>query len=339
MRSMASSFWVALVFLFAIAAASAARAEDCKPLRLLNSVQLESRNNGTRFLVPVTIDGTPETLILDTGGVTTSLSPRAVKSLGLKEEYSRIKLYDMYGNDSNSQVEVKTFDLGHARGKNIKLQVSPMHNLESEVGADGLLSTDLFLQYDIDLDFAAARLNYFSQDHCPGRVAYWPERPLSAVPFTLKNGHIEIPITLDGHKLTANIDTGADNSVISIEVAINEFGLSPGSADMPLVDTSKKDPRLKEYSHNFSSLSFKGLTVTNPHFSILTDRMGANQAKSSIRGTLSDPYTYHLNQVIIGMDVLKHLHLYIAFGEKMLYISPAGTGQSALFQSVAAPAK
>ena len=335
MRVPARFVRVVLTILFASAAASAARAEDCKPLRLLNSVQLESRNNGTRFLVPVTIDGTPETLILDTGGVTTSLSPRAIKALGLKEEYSRLKLFDLYGNDSNSQVEVKTFDLGQARGENLKLQVSPMPDLEADADADGLLSTDLFLQYDIDLDFAAARLNYFSQDHCPGRIAYWPERPLSAVPFTLKDGHIEIPVTIDGHALTAAIDTGADSSVMSIEVAIDEFGLSPGSADLPLTDTSKKDPLLKEYSHNFSSLSFEGLSVTNPHIAIMTDRMGANQAKSTIRGTLSDPYTYHLNQVIIGMDVLKHLHLYIAFGEKTLYISPAGSGQSALFKSAA----
>lgn len=38
------------------------------------------------------------------------------------------------------------------------------------------------------------------------------------------------------------------------------------------------------------------------------------------------------------MNVLKHLHVYIAYGEKKLYISPAGSGESVLFKPAAAPA-
>ena len=67
--------------------------------------------------MPVEINGTPQKLILDTGGVTTSLSPKRVKALGLKEETSRFKLYDLYGNASDSQVTIKTFDMGRARGE------------------------------------------------------------------------------------------------------------------------------------------------------------------------------------------------------------------------------
>lgn len=35
------------------------------------------------------------------------------------------------------------------------------------------------------------------------------------------------------------------------------------------------------------------------------------------------------------MNILKHLHLYIAYGEKRLYISPAGNGKSALYKAAA----
>ncbi len=73
----------------------------------------------------------------------------------------------------------------------------------------------------------------------------------------------------------------------------------------------------------------------------MTDRMGAGAPafKSSIRGALNDPYN-HIKQdeLIIGMNILKHLHIYIAYGEKKLYISPAGTGESVLFKPPAAPA-
>jgi hypothetical protein len=299
---------------------------------------MESANGGTRFLVPVEINGVAQKLILDTGGVTTSLSPVAVKALGLKEESSRFKLYDLYGNASDSQVTVKTFDLGKARGEGLKFQISPMQNLESEAGANGLLSTDLFLQYDIDMDFGAGRLNYFSQDHCEGRVSYWPERPVAVVPVTLEDGHINVPVIIDGHQVQAVLDTGADNSVMNVEAAIGTFNIKPGSEDTPLIATSKIDPLLKEYSHKFETLSFEGIAVTNPRIDIITDRMAANDLKPTIRGKLADPYSGHVRQVIVGMDILRHLHLYVAYKEKKLYISPAGTGESVLFKTPAAPA-
>lgn len=317
---------------------SSAQAADCKPLQIVNTVKLERANDGTRFLVPVEINGTPEKLILDTGGVTTSLSPKLVKALGLKEETSRFKLYDLYGNASDSQVTIKTFDMGRARGEGLRFQVSPIPDLETETGANGLLSTDLFLQYDVDMDFGANRLNYFSQDHCEGQVSYWPERPVAIVPVTLENHHINVPVTIDGQELRAIIDTGADYSAMNTEVAISSFGLKPGSEDTPLVDTSKTDPNMKEYSHKFEKLSFGGIAVTNPKIGIITDRMAAKDLKPTIRGVIADPYSSHIRQVIVGMDVLKHLHIYIAYKEKKLYISPAGTGESVLFKTPTAPA-
>jgi predicted aspartyl protease len=324
--------------LTAVLFCTAAHAADCKPLQIVNTVKMERAHDGTRFLVPVEINGTAQKLILDTGGAITQLSPQLVKTLGLKEEVSRFKLYDFYGNSSDSQVTIKTFDLGRARGEGLRFQVSPMQNLETEAGANGLLSTDLFLQYDVDMDFGADRLNYFSQDHCEGQVTYWPERPVAAVPITLEKSHINVPATIDGHQVRAIIDTGADNSAMTVAVAISTFGIKPGSEDAPLVETSASDPLLKAYSHKFETLSFEGIAVTNPKISIISDRVGAKDLKPTIRGQTSDPYGSHIQEVIIGMDVLRHLHLYIAYKEKKLYISPAGTGESVLFKAAAAPA-
>ena len=204
-----------------------------------------------------------------------------------------------------------------------------------------MLSTDLFADYDIDLDFGAERLNYFSQDHCEGRVAYWPERPLAVVPFSLEGGHLNLTITIDGRELKAIIDTGANVTVMSAAIATKTFGVTPGSTDAPQVGASSYDPLLKYYSHKFDKLSFAGLEVSNPNILIMTDRVitGANVDKSSLRGVSNDPYSRaRLDPVTVGMNVLKHLHVYIAYGEKKLYISPAGSGESVLFKPAAAPA-
>jgi predicted aspartyl protease len=339
MRSSARSLLSVAVVFLSLAGFGEARAADCKPLRIINSVKMESVDNGNRFLVPVTINGSPQKLILDTGGVTTSLSRNAVKTLNLEEEFSGIQLNDLYGHEATGQVIVKSFDMGVAHAGKLKLKVAPMPDLEVRTGANGLLSTDLFLAYDIDMDFGAGRLNYFSSDHCEGKVAYWPERPVAIIPVILGNGHIIISVKLDDRFVNAIIDTGAPNSVLTLQAAKDVFGLVPDSAELKLSETSKDDPLLKSYTHKFGTLVFGDITVTNPKIEILTNRSGIEAEKSSFRGVLADPLNRNgTQQLIIGMDVLKHLHFYVAYGERKLYVSPAGTGESVLFKSAAASA-
>ena len=174
---MKSIRWVSCLGVALLAAAGpAAHAADCKPLQIINSDKMEVNKDGTRLLVPVTINGKSLKFLLDTGGAITHITREAAKSLGLKEESSRLHMFDMYGNESDTKVTVATFDMGVQRGKNVILQIAPSPQLSVE-GLDGILSSDLFVQYDVDMDFGAQRLNYFAQDHCEGKVAYWAERP------------------------------------------------------------------------------------------------------------------------------------------------------------------
>jgi len=115
------------------------------------------------------------------------------------------------------------------------------------------------------------------------------------------------------------------------------FSITPGSPDAPLDEELTKDNGLKTYKHAFSSIAFEGLTVTNPKISVVVDRMAKSLTTNSIRGSLQDPYSRASDPFIIGMNVLKKLHVYVAYGEKKLYITPAGTGESVLFKT-AAPA-
>lgn len=330
--SFALTAWIAI-----LAGALPARAEDCKPLRIVNTVPLESLSNDDEFLVPVAVNGSPRKLVLDTGGVMTALGRNMVDNLGLETMHSDIQLNDITGHYAFAQVLINSFDLGALHADKIRLRVMPNVVLGS---ADGLLSTDLFLQYDVDMDFAARRLNYFSQDHCAGKVAYWPERPVAVMPVIVANGHLLISVKLDGQTLSAIIDTGAPQSILSMMAAKGVFRLTPDTPDLELVETSKSDPLLKWYKHKFGKLEFGDISATNPDIYVMTNRTGIEDEKLSIRGALTDPLNrYGSQQFTVGMDVLKHLHLYIAFGERKLYVSPAGSSESVLFKPPAAPAK
>ena len=149
-----------------LASASAAHAADCKPLQILNTMKMEPVQDGNRFLVPITVNDKPLKFMLDTGGSLTQITRDAVRTLGAKEETSHIQMFDLYGNESKTKITAKTFDMNILHGKDVFLQILPMPRLGE--GVDGILSTDLFVQYDVDMDFGAQRLNYFSQDHCEG---------------------------------------------------------------------------------------------------------------------------------------------------------------------------
>ena len=69
---------------------------------------------------------------------------------------------------------------------------------------------DLLHNYDVDLDIDAGKFKLFSQDHCPGKVVYWPASTVTVVPIrVVRSGHIIVPVVLDGHAIDALLDTGA----------------------------------------------------------------------------------------------------------------------------------
>lgn len=308
-------------------AGHSARAADCQPLALVNSVTLEPMENDDRFTVPVQINGQAEHLIVDSGTPLTMLGPETAKKLGLRLLGTRTMSLDVEGHTSTTQAIANTFDLGSAHAENFHFDIYPGEMRES--GPGGLISPRMFSRSDIDFDFGARRFNVFSQDHCEGRVVYWLERPLAVIPMDTKSGHINLPVTVDGHAMTAIIDTGATETMMTATAAKFIMNLEPGSDDAPQIGQSKTDPLLKYYSHQFASLGFGGVNVLNPKIIIMTDRTGSQVHPDGSTGSRIHADTVHLNDLTIGMNVLTQLHLYVAYGENKLYITPAGT-ESAL---------
>jgi predicted aspartyl protease len=322
MRFSAFSFTAGMALL--CASSHHAWAADCKPLQLANSVALEPMENDDRFTVPVQINGHAEHLIVDSGTPFTMLTMDAAKRLGLNLRGTLVTSSNVKGQMSAAQAIADTFDLGSAHAQNFNFNIFPGQLAES--GPAGLVSPTTFSRSDIDFDFGAKRFNIFSRDHCDGHVAYWPERPIAVIPMDIKSGHLNVPVTVDGRPMRAVLDTGAVNTMMTDTAAWGIMGIKPGSADAPEVAESKAGPSMKYYSHPFASLSFGGVDVQNPKIFIMTDHMGTETHPVGSTGSrLSTGGNALRPDLIVGMDVLTHLHLYVAFGEEKLYITPAGT--------------
>lgn len=294
----------ALALLAALASVPA-RADDDGKCRLVreDSLDMTFVPDG-RVSVPMTIDGRPARMLVDTGGLISMLTPPMVAALGLFPhiiENARIEQYG--GLLVDHYVTVDDIMLGRLQGRHHDFLVMPEHGYNSAM--DGLLAPDILSSYDADFDFANAKLNLFSQDHCEGEVVYWTQNPFGVVEFHSNQfGQMSVPVELDGKSFRATIDTGAFSSVASLEGIEDAF------------DIDEKNPQLQRlpgerprYRYPFKTLTFQSVTVYNPQIELVPD------AQSKI--------SFGTPKMLLGINVLRRLHLYIAYGERKLYVTPA----------------
>lgn len=309
--------------------AAPAVAAECS-LRILASVPMQSTTDRTIMVVPVTIDSSNKKLLLDTGGRISQLSKATVHALDLPVATSETELIDLAGDTSNSRTTVRRLIVGAKEQSDVRMGVAPNPDLGTSLPYDGLLATDLFVDADLDMDFGARRLTAFSTDHCDGRVVYWPADAVAIVPVTVSHNIITFPVTVDGHAVTAVMDTGAPYSVMNMRLANQIFGLTPDSPDMkPLKETSG-DRTLTTYGHRFDDVAFEGVDVKNLRIYLMSDQnsRGRLHEMGAFFGTEDRSAT--VPDLILGMDVLRHLHVYFATKEKRLYITDAVSGESPL---------
>jgi hypothetical protein len=228
------------------------------------------------------------------------------------------EIYDSKGRAYTNIITVADFSMQSVLTKDVEFHITPL----PPPGVDGVLSTDFFHRFDIDLNFAAGRLNFFSQDHCRGGVLYWRAPGVAALPFVTRDNRIIARVMLEGKELTAVIDTGSSISAVRFEAAARLFGITPGGPGLTLAGEHHADPRQDIYAYSFKTLSFGGVAIVNPNLVLTQDVLvqGANPNANTGSRVLNDAAEAQPD-MIIGMDLLKLTHLYIALHERVLYLT------------------
>ena len=296
-------------------------AKECGPLKMLASIDVVPQLPN-REMVPVMVSGSLRLFLLDTGGGLTQISPKVVQALALEVQTGATPLFDLSGNVSTAFAKVGTFSFGGMTGNNTYIRVAPNNVV------DGIIAPDLLNRFDVELDFSNQKLKLFLPDHCPGKVVYWPHGDVAQIPIVLADKKsIRVPVKLDGQSLLATIDTGADRTTITANTALKSFGLAPDSPGVKPEGIVNGDRNLASHVHTFSSLTLDGVTILNPRISIIPDRRTDAEADfaapyfPSGASNLLAPKLPKTPQLLLGMDVLKYLHLYFAFQEHNLYVS------------------
>jgi predicted aspartyl protease len=317
----------ALCGVFLFAAISTQADADCGRLTLITSTELKIGADNRPY-VPVEIGGEPKYMLVDTGGLFTEIGSATASELKLEPRHTNLQLVGVEGQMTRLAVR-SSLKLGNLQDT-MDFMVDPSGDLGDALsGGAGILAPNLLRSYDVDFDFGGGKFNLLSQDHCDGQVVYWPADGVGVVPFTLSyDGHIMLSVTLDGEHFTATLDSGASTSVLERDRAVQVFGLKLGDPDTPAVGSLANFKQIAVYRHKFKTLTLEGISVGNPTMTLLPDIMGQRipDPHDSIEGDtrIRDRRNQvGMGDMILGMDVLRRFHLYIAYKEQKLYITGA----------------
>ncbi len=224
------------------------------------------------LLVPLTVNDIGATFVLDTGAERSLVTPDAVRRLDLAlDQWVGTTMRGVGGVVEHQNADPRSLTLG-----GVALQRHTItHDTSFTVGAlpqtgvgepvDGLLGRDFLSVFDLDFDVLAHRLTLYDVRGCSGRFLPWTP-PYTLVPAETPMTHaLILPLTLDAHRLTALLDTGASASMLVLPGMIR-LGLTPealaGDPGSAVRGLGRQAVEMRR--HRFASLQIGGVTQRDP---------------------------------------------------------------------------
>jgi predicted aspartyl protease len=256
-------------------------------------------------LVTLSANGVPVTLLLDTGAEWTILTPAAAKRVGAETpriEFQR-QIRGIGGSLGTREVELRSFTAGETAIPWRRVRVAQVNTPGVFSGPlDGVLGADTLSSFDVDLDLPHHRLVFYTKQTCPGATPVWSQPFTTLAVGRSPSNHLFFPVMLDGRRISALIDTGAQVSVLStrgaLAVGVTEAALARDRATVTLGATAE---RVNSRMHRFSRLEVGGETLHGPEFVVADFR-------------LSDA------DVVLGIDFLSSRRLWLSYGSQQIFL-------------------
>lgn len=313
----------ALVAVAVAAAARPALAEDCR-LNQLASLPAAYGSRGP-VILDAEIDGHPGRLMLDTGADVSFLNRGFVDRFHLPQRITGDFSYGLTRKGLDTVVDVDRLKLGRLAISAAVLGVANFDGDGTDGRSIGTFGAGYLAKFDIELDPTAGKVNFFSRDHCPGKVVYWA-REYFRLPLRLDYGmHLLTDVTVDGKTLRAVIDTGSPDGLMRLATATKLFGITAtDAASLPAGSGPAKvmgleGSPLPAFQHVFQSLTFGDITLHDTKITIADVNTAPSREHSGAR-VVPEAQQY---DILIGMSLLRRLHLFIAYSEPAIYFTLA----------------
>jgi predicted aspartyl protease len=298
------------------ATAPAGAAEDCR-LKQFASIPTTFGADG-RVALEVAINDQPAKLLIDTGAGLSFLDRAFVDHVRLPQYDTPVLGYGLTGRPIDRAARVARFALGRAVIHNQSFAIGSVGGDGTDGRPVGIFGANYLAPYDVEIDPVGRHLNLFLPDHCTGQTVYWANEYFR-LPVHLTEGKgLEATVQVGGKSVRALLDTGASVTTMRLAIARDLFNLTP-PAGAPATLSGVDGSRLDSFVHRFESLTLGGITLHDTAVVIadIDSGKGATRYGTRIRGNPEQP------DMLIGMPLLRRLHLFIAYSEPAVYFTLA----------------
>ncbi len=324
--------WAGAVALALAACGSAQAAPAADACRMVKVGELPVKFEHNRPTVPVSVNGRSAWMLVDTGAAATVLFGGAARALGLGEStVEGMRFFGVGGGQQAYAAVVRDFEVAGVKARGLKLFVIGGGGSADEAG---LLGRDILRHWDLEFDLAAKVLRLWTPQHCGGRsLAYWTQEPeLAELDRDDAGDEYRVRIRLNGKPFEATLDSGADTSVVTLDMASSagvgradyETGVGHsygiGEAAVATRIAVFKEIQIGDETVAHARLQVADLYAAN------TERQTGSILQQRVEGL-------HNPDMLLGADFLRSHRVLIAASQGRLYFTYSG---GPVFQSVGA---
>jgi len=190
----------------------------------------------------------------------------------------------------------------------------------------GSLTGDFFRNYDVELDFGGKQITWLTSTECTDahQVVFWGHTNVAVIPVSIApDGRFQMQATVRGNAINVELDTSSEHSVMRRDIAELYVGLKPEPPDMTPDGDRVDGRRMPIYIHNFPELIFAGGSIVALNVPVRIQNYSMRPAlfRQAAIGHRDDQE--RIPDLVMGMDLLKFLHLYIVPGQGKVYVTAA----------------
>ncbi len=256
-------------------------------------------------LATMTINGAAAHLMLDTGAERTTLTETAARRLGLLADFGHAQtMRGIGGSIAVGEVRPDLTTPGGHRLPGVVFAVVPV-NFPQVDGqeVDGLLGADMLGAYDLDIDIGHHLILLYDPTDCPNPTLPWRRGYTMVEGQFSRHRHIAFPITLDGQRLRAFIDTGAQVSLLDAG-ATRGLGVTATAleADAPVEMQGVSTNVVTAREHRFARLEMAQAVLLAPLVAVTPLR-------------LDDA------DMLMGTDVLMRERIWLSYAGRRIFVA------------------
>ncbi len=298
-----------------------AGADAAGKCRVVRQAEMPIVIRQNELLVPARIGGVPVMMVLDTGAEHTMLTASAASRFGLPRIAGRsITVVGSAGNVLAPVAILRRMEFGGYEFPASQVAVAELPTAApTDPPTAGLIGDEILSSFDLDFDFPNRRLTLYNVQGCADGFLPW-QGPYATVPLLhTGNRRFLLPVEVEGHRVNAVFDTGANGSRLTRRAAL-DAGVADATLDHDRAGTGR----------GVGGLAYQGVLH---RFSRVV--IGNDAFRDTTISVVDLPLTE--GGMLLGLDYMRSRRIWLSYATRQAFIANRAPVPSAITGVVAPP--